>query len=96
MLLIECPWCGPRQDIEFSYGGEAGIVRPKDPSALSDQEWAEYLYMRNNRRGVHLEQWCHSWGCRRWFNLLRNTVTNQIAGVYKIGEPVGAEGRDAV
>jgi sarcosine oxidase subunit delta len=31
MLLIECPWCGPRDEIEFSYGGEAHRVRPGDP-----------------------------------------------------------------
>jgi sarcosine oxidase, subunit delta len=88
MLLIECPWCGPRQDTEFSYGGEAGIVRPKNPSGLSDEEWAQYLYVRNNRRGNHLEQWCHSSGCRRWFQVVRDTATNQIFGVYKIGDPV--------
>ena len=36
MLLIDCPWCGERAETEFSYGGEAGIVRPKEPDALSD------------------------------------------------------------
>ena len=44
MLLIECPWCGPRAETEFSYGGEAGIVRPADPDTLSDAEWADYLF----------------------------------------------------
>jgi sarcosine oxidase, subunit delta len=88
MLSIDCPWCGPRHDVEFTYGGEAGIARPKNPSVLSDQEWADYLYMHNNERGVHLEQWCHSSGCRRWFNMARNTITNQILGIYKIGESI--------
>ena len=46
MLLIECPWCGPRDESEFSYSGEAHIVRPKDPFALSDEEWADYLFNR--------------------------------------------------
>ncbi len=36
MLLIHCPWCGPRDEIEFKYGGEAHITRPADPEALSD------------------------------------------------------------
>ena len=27
MLQIPCPWCGPRDEIEFSYGGEAHIIR---------------------------------------------------------------------
>jgi heterotetrameric sarcosine oxidase delta subunit len=86
MLLIPCPWCGPRDEREFSYGGEAHIVRPQDPAALSDQQWADYLFMRKNTRGLHDEQWCHSAGCRRWFQVTRDTVTYQIIGSYRIGE----------
>ena len=86
MLLIECPWCGPRDESEFVYSGEAHIVRPKDPFALSDEEWADYLFNRKNPKGRHLEQWCHSAGCRRYFNAERNTVTYEITSVYKTGE----------
>ncbi len=86
MLLIECPWCGPRDESEFSYAGEAHIVRPRDPFALSDEEWADYLFNRKNPRGRHLEQWCHNAGCRRYFNAERNTVTYAITSVYKIGD----------
>jgi sarcosine oxidase subunit delta len=86
MLLISCPWCGPRDETEFSYGGEAHIARPADPYALSDLEWADYLFMRANTRGLYREQWCHSAGCRQWFNVARHTVTYQIVAVYKIGE----------
>ena len=32
MLLIVCPWCGGRPENEFRYGGQAGLVRPPDPS----------------------------------------------------------------
>ena len=60
MLLINCPWCGERNETEFSYGGEAGITRPPEPSALSDAEWADYLFMRSNPRGAHKELWNHS------------------------------------
>lgn len=87
MLLIPCPWCGPREESEFSYGGEAHIVRPKDPQALTDAQWADYLFMRKNTYGRHLELWCHSAGCRHWFNAQRDTATYQILSVYKIGEP---------
>jgi sarcosine oxidase subunit delta len=80
MLLIACPWCGPRPETEFSYGGEAQIARPKEPRKLSDEQWANYLYMRSNPRGLYLEQWCHTSGCRRWFNLTRDTVSYQILG----------------
>ena len=85
MLLIPCPWCGPREDDEFSFGGEADIPRPADPDALSDEAWADYLFMRNNRRGHHREQWCHTAGCRRWFIVERDTVTNRILGVSTYG-----------
>lgn len=86
MLLISCPWCGPREEVEFSYGGEAHIARPVDPYALADGEWADYLFMRANTRGLYREQWCHAAGCRRWFNVARHTITYRIVAVYKIGE----------
>ncbi len=86
MFLINCPWCGERNEEEFSYGGEAHIERPTDPDALSDAEWADYLFMRKNTKGVYLERWNHAHGCRRWFNMQRNTATHEVGAVYKIGE----------
>jgi heterotetrameric sarcosine oxidase delta subunit len=86
MLLIPCPWCGPRDEVEFRYGGEAHIVRPPHPDALDDAAWADYLHMRANPKGALAERWVHSAGCRRWFNLLRDTVSHRILVVYSIGE----------
>ena len=86
MLLIECPWCGARDESEFTYGGEAHIVRPENPDSVTDEEWADYLFYRNNPKGDHLEQWCHASGCRRWFNVRRDTLTYEIKQVYGIGE----------
>ena len=86
MLLIPCPWCGPRDEIEFRHGGEAHIARPADPEALDDALWGEYLFMRANPKGMIAERWVHSAGCRRWFNLLRDTVSHKILIVYKIGQ----------
>ena len=86
MLLIDCPWCGPRAESEFGYGGEAHIARPKNPEKLSDEDWGDYVFMRANVKGVLLERWCHSHGCRRWFNLARDTVTYEIHAVYKMGD----------
>ncbi len=86
MLQIACPWCGPRDESEFSCGGEAHIARPKDPGTLSDAQWADYLFMRTNPRGAHREQWNHTHGCRRWFNVVRDTVSYRISAVYKVGE----------
>ncbi|HYJ60244.1 MAG TPA: sarcosine oxidase subunit delta, partial [Actinomycetota bacterium] len=48
MLLIRCPWCGDRDEIEFRYGGQAHIAYPDDPEAVSDAEWAELLFLRDN------------------------------------------------
>jgi sarcosine oxidase subunit delta len=87
MLLIQCPWCGPRDDSEFTYGGQAHIVRPNPSQSAGDAEWAEYLFMRTNPRGLHREQWQHSAGCRQWFNVERDTVSYRIARVYRCGDP---------
>lgn len=86
MLLLPCPWCGPRDEVEFRYGGEAHIARPADPDALDDSAWAEYLFMRSNPRGAFAERWVHSASCRRWFNLLRDTASHRIVAAYRIGE----------
>ncbi len=86
MLLIECPWCGSRDEHEFSYGGEAHIDRPRRPDALDDAEWADYLFMRNNTKGVFHERWCHAHGCRRWFNATRDTVSDRFLAFYKMGD----------
>jgi sarcosine oxidase subunit delta len=78
MLLVTCPWCGPRAESEFTCGGEADIARPVDPDGLTDKEWGDYLFMRRNSRGLHREQWHHSFGCRRWFTVERDTVTYEL------------------
>ncbi len=84
MFLINCPWCGDRAETEFSYGGEGGITRPLNPDSLSDEDWADYLFMRSNSRGAHDEQWNHSQGCRRWFGVKRDTVTYKIERTYEL------------
>lgn len=78
MLFIKCPWCGSRDEKEYRFGGESAVVRPKVPDAIDDNLWADYLYNRNNYMGLHEERWFHEHGCRRWFNLVRNTLTNEI------------------
>jgi heterotetrameric sarcosine oxidase delta subunit len=77
MLLIHCPWCGPRDEVEFRYGGQAGIADPKDPDALTDAGWADYLFMRDNPKGAFGERWIHTAGCRRWFDTRRDTVSHE-------------------
>jgi sarcosine oxidase subunit delta len=99
MLLIVCPYCGKRPEIEFTYGGQAHLARPHQPSQLDDQAWAEFLYMRANTKGVYAERWRHSHGCGRFFNALRDTATDHFLAFYKTGEaqprPPGSAARSA-
>jgi len=86
MFLIRCPYCGERDMSDFTYGGEAHIARPADSESMSDSEWAGYVFQRTNPKGPFAERWNHQAGCRRWFNMLRNTATDEILAVYRIGE----------
>jgi heterotetrameric sarcosine oxidase delta subunit len=53
---------------------------------VSDAQWADYLFGRKNPKGVHLERWVHSGGCRQWFNVARHTVTHEVFAIYAMGE----------
>lgn len=86
MLLIPCPYCGARPENEFRYGGEAHIARPSDPSAVDDAAWTDYLYTRTNPKGAHAERWRHIHGCGRFFNCLRDTVSDRIIVNYPAGQ----------
>jgi heterotetrameric sarcosine oxidase delta subunit len=82
--------------MEFRYGAEAHVAYPSVPTSVDDAAWARYVFFRANPRGTLCERWQHSGGCRRWFNLVRDTSTNDILGVYRIGEPQpGLNGRVA-
>ena len=83
MLLIPCPWCGPRPENEFRYGGQANLTRPA--ASADDVTFSAYLYLRDNPRGRHQERWRHQPGCGRFFNCVRDTVTDRIASTSKIG-----------
>lgn len=87
MLYIECPYCGPRNETEFHYGGEAHVAYPENRDELSDREWGEFLFYRDNPRGDFAERWVHSAGCRKWFNAVRNTETYEFKAIYETGQP---------
>ena len=65
----------------------AGVAYPEDPAALSDAQWARYLFVRENPKGAFAERWSHSGGCRRWFNVIRDTATHKVISSYEAGEP---------
>ena len=79
MLRIRCPWCGERDHTEFSYGADATVVRPR--ADASDQDWVNYVYIRDNPRGPHQEYWHHAHGCRQWLRVTRNTLTHEIVEI---------------
>jgi sarcosine oxidase subunit delta len=88
MLLIRCPYCEmERPEIEFRHAGEAHIARPAQPAETSDADWTEYLYLRTNPKGVYVERWRHNFGCARFFNAVRHTVSDKFLATYKAGEP---------
>lgn len=78
MLLIPCPHCGPRAEIEFVYGGAVN-ERPADPALLDAKEWSTYVFTRTNLKGLVAERWWHAQGCRQWLVIARDTATNAIA-----------------
>lgn len=85
MLNIPCPYCGTRDQSEFSHHGEAHIVRPLKSDTLSDTQWGDYVFFRKNTKGDYAELWMHRHGCRKFFHMLRNTVTDDILGTCVIG-----------
>ena len=86
MLLIRCPYCEmERPETEFRYGGEAHLTRPA--ASATEEEWSAFLFFRTNDKGLHAERWRHASGCGRYFNCVRDTVSDKIAVTYKAGEP---------
>jgi sarcosine oxidase, subunit delta len=87
MLLITCPYCGDRPELEFRNMGEAHIARPAFSDAVTDDSWAGFLYLRSNPKGLIAERWRHVHGCARFFNAVRHTVTDKFVTTYPIGDP---------
>ena len=84
MQLFPCPFCGPREESEFHYGGEAGNLRP-DGSDVTAERWAGYLHMRDNPKGAVREIWVHL-TCGEFFAMSRNSGNHQVAGSSELGE----------
>ena len=91
MLLIPCPYCGPRAQVEFTYGGDATVDRPGRPEAVSLQAWLDHVYLRDNPRGPHTEWWHHGAGCRRWIKVRRDTWDHRILASGPPGADLGED-----
>ena len=86
--LIECPNCGLREALEFSYGGETN-ARPG--AGADERAFTDYLFYRENVNGWQIEWWLHRDGCRAWFLAERHTFTNQVRATYLPSDrPTGA------
>jgi len=90
-MLIPCPVCGLRDHGEFTYGGDATIVRP-DIADGDRERWAAYVYDRGNPRGHHQEYWHHVHGCRQWMVVDRDTESHDVSGAKLVG-PWAGRGR---
>ncbi|MEJ8573226.1 sarcosine oxidase subunit delta [Microbaculum marinum] len=89
-MHIVCPFCGERSVAEFSYEGDATVERPALDASTED--WCAAVYDRVNPRGPHAEYWQHSFGCRAWLRVERDTLTHRISGVRLAGRHAGTAG----
>ncbi len=88
MFVIRCPYCGDRDMVEFTYGGDASKKHPDNIEEPDQAVWQAHVYERDNPRGWHLEWWQHTSGCRSWVKVARNTLTHEIAGTAAADEPL--------
>ncbi len=80
-MLINCPYCGPRDLLEFAVKGEAR-ARPDAAGdldgAASRAGFVDAVYLRDNPAGRHKEHWLHASGCQSWLVIQRDTRTHEI------------------
>ncbi len=79
MQIFPCPFCGPRDEREFHFAGEAGKTRPDTTGEVSPDDWATYLHMHRNEKGRTREVWVHT-PCAEMFIMERNSVTMEVLG----------------
>lgn len=79
MQKFTCPFCGPRDEREFHFAGEAGKVRPDTTRDISDDAWTDYLFNCENPFGPTREIWVHI-PCQEYFIMERDTATMEVIG----------------
>ncbi|MFN3661711.1 sarcosine oxidase subunit delta [Yoonia sp.] len=81
MLILHCPCCYTDADeTDLHAGGQAHLKRHATGS--TDDQFEEYMFMRENPKGVHFERWRHVYGCGKWFLAARCTATLEVFGTY--------------
>lgn len=76
-MRLPCPYCGQRGHDEFVYHGSADPARPASPDAPA-AAWTDYVFMRDNPAGANRELWHHTYGCRSWLIVTRDTRTHEV------------------
>jgi heterotetrameric sarcosine oxidase delta subunit len=74
-LEIPCPHCGRRPVHEFAYGE---IPRVPDSIRDPDARDLDRAFMHENAEGPTEERWFHTYGCRRWVTVERDTRDDRI------------------
>ncbi len=93
-MIINHPLLGPRDAQEFTYLGDASLIeRPDQQEEKSQEQFHDYLYLRDNPAGEHQELWYHEQGDRSWLVVTRNTLTHEISKVELARDVAIAKGR---
>ncbi len=94
-MIINHPLLGPRDAAEFVYLGDASLIdRPDWQADDAAERYYEYLYERDNPRGLHRELWYHEQGDRSWLVVTRDTVSHEITKVELARDVALEQGRD--
>ncbi|MGQ0455546.1 MAG: sarcosine oxidase subunit delta [Hyphomicrobium sp.] len=80
-MRITCPYCGERSLDEFVFLGDAAPTRPDPAAPTALEDFASFVFERDNRAGVNEELWQHAAGCRVWLVVTRSALTHVISGV---------------
>lgn len=78
-MRLNCPFCGLRSIEEFTYLGDASVVRPDDNANQDD--FYRYVFVRENPKGRQREYWHHSGGCRTWLVVERDTASHEVFSI---------------
>ena len=93
-MRIDCPCCGARDVGEFAYLGDANGARPEGMDAAM-AAMTDYVYLRDNPAGAHRELWYHTYGCRSWLVVTRDTRNHEIGAVVFARDAARAPGAPA-
>jgi heterotetrameric sarcosine oxidase delta subunit len=80
MLLINCPYCGERDESEFRYGGRRVIYPPLDSSA-GIEKWHRAIHLHDNSQEPIREFWYHESACELWIEINRDIDSHETTPV---------------